>query len=319
MNTPILLIIFNRPDKVRMLIEALRSVRPARLYVAADGPRDCRIGESELCAETRNAIDAIDWPCEVFKDYAESNLGCGPRPATAISWVFEHEERAIILEDDCIPDPSFFPFCEELLERFQDDQRIMQICGSNHLGDGLSIAESYFFSNFALCWGWATWKRAWRQFDYSMNLWQLYREQEMLKNVLKEDWQLKSMSKKFDKMLQGDDSVWDYRWLFTVWANHGLCIIPNHNLISNVGFGADATHTFVASDTSCMKSVDPIQLPLIHPAIITPQFRHDVLMPQTIMRKRTFVDQVKAAVKKSLPASVVRKYHLRKYGFELQP
>ncbi|CAA6696221.1 MULTISPECIES: hypothetical protein [unclassified Lentimonas] len=314
MNTPILLIIFNRPKQTRALIDALRPVRPTKIYVAADGPRLNREGEAARCVETRAVIDTIDWPCEISKDYAKENMGCGPRPATAISWIFQHEESAIILEDDCIPNPSFFPFCSELLEKFKDDQRIMQICGSNHVDEHLEINESYLFSNYPLCWGWATWKRAWDLFDYDMATWPEYQKRNMLQNIVQSRKEIEYWDNNIANVFEGDQSVWDVRWLFSIWSNHGLSVIPKSNLISNVGFGTDASHTFNYDDRHNDRKTNSVNFPLIHPTPVCPNVEHDNLLEDTFYVKPPWYQFIKTSIKCIVPIKLLRWYQIQKYG-----
>jgi hypothetical protein len=314
MNTPLLLIIFNRPKQTQALVDAFRRVKPSRIYVAADGPRSDRPDEDAKCAATRAVIDSIDWPCELFKNYAQGNMGCGPRPASAISWVFEHEERAIILEDDCIPDPSFFPFCEELLERYKDDQRIMQICGTNHVDEHLEIEDSYLFSNYPLCWGWATWKRAWDLFDYEMTTWPEYQNRKMLQNIVQSPKEIEYWDKNFANVFAGDHSVWDVRWLFSIWSNHGLSVIPKSNLVSNVGFGKEASHTYNQDDKCNNRATKPVQFPLTHPPIMSPAVKHDYLLEEFFFVAPPWYQPLKNLIKKIIPTEALKAYQRRKYG-----
>ncbi|WPJ97374.1 hypothetical protein SH580_06585 [Coraliomargarita algicola] len=312
MNTPTLIIIFNRPQKTRTLIDALRPVRPNRIYVAADGPRPDREGEAALCEETRAIIDTIDWPCEIFKDYSKENMGCGPRPATAISWVFEHEESAIILEDDCIPDPSLFPYCSELLEKYKSDSQIMQICGTNHI-DNLQIEESYFYTHYISCWGWATWRRAWQHFDYDMTDCKEEPVTELLQGIFNDIPSIKFWKNTLLKTQEGDDSVWDYRWQYAVWKKQGLCIIPRVNLVSNIGFGLDSTHTFDIKNPDNSKKINTIKQPLIHPASKSQNLTYNSER-QKSFNERSLWKHLKKQLKKIIPAQVIKRYQIRKYG-----
>ena len=170
-NVPIAVIIFNRPTEAEQLLRVIRQVQPNQLFVIADGSRANKADDLELCKATRSIFDHIDWNCQVFRNYANENLGCGLRPATGISWVFEHVEEAIILEDDCLPDLSFFQFCQELLEKYRYDQRVMHIAGSSYSIRDEEQPDSYVFSRYTLSWGWATWRRAWQHYDFDMTKW----------------------------------------------------------------------------------------------------------------------------------------------------
>ncbi len=169
LGTPVLFLIFNRPDTTTRVFEAIREARPSRLYVAADGPRADKEGEAQRCLETRKITEAVDWPCEVRRLYREENLGCKLAVSSAITWFFTHEEEGIILEDDCLPDQSFFPFCAAMLERYRDDGRIMMVLGTSLLPPGGGPDADYLFTQYFLIWGWATWRRAWEKYDIEMD------------------------------------------------------------------------------------------------------------------------------------------------------
>src|SRR4030095_10272355 len=183
-ETPVVLIIFNRPKLTEAVLNALALVRPRTLLVVADGPRPDFPGDPQACEAARAVIDRVDWNCEVIKNYSNVNLGCGRRPATGISWALEQVEEAIILEDDCVPHPSFFRFCAELLERYRDDERVMHIAGSTFRRHAMSTPYSYFFTQVTGSWGWATWQRAWRHYDASLALWPQLRATSWLLNLV---------------------------------------------------------------------------------------------------------------------------------------
>jgi hypothetical protein len=223
-------------------METIRSARPHRLYVAADGPRE-RFGERARCEEARLIASTVDWPCEVHTLFREHNLGCGIAVSTAINWFFERETEGIILEDDCVPCPSFFRYCDELLERFRYDERIMCISGDNFQQGRSVTSYSYYFSRYMHCWGWASWRRAWRLYDFNMNFWADYRQLRGL-----ESWSdgdptfVNYWTEIFDRVARGEIDTWDYQWLFTCWAQHALACLPVRNLVTNIGFGhSDAT------------------------------------------------------------------------------
>ena len=243
-NTPVLFVIFNRPDVTQLVFNRIREVRPSRLYVAADGPRAGKPGEKELCEKTRSIIDTIDWPCEVKKLYRDANVGCGKAVSGAINWFFDQEEMGIILEDDIMADLSFFSYCSELLERYKNDEKVMQINGCN-FQQGVNRSEgSYYFSAFPHVWGWASWRRAWKHYDFNLSdVNYFYNDDKMdyyfTNKKIKRTWY-----EIFFKMNQKMIDTWDYQWNYAVWKNKGKVITPNTNLISNIGFGAEATHTF---------------------------------------------------------------------------
>lgn len=266
-DIPVCLIVFRRPYHTKKLLDALAVVRPRRLFVVADGPRPDHDGDLRACAETRRLIDDIDWPCDVQKNYSDSNLGCGIRPSSGISWLFEHVNEAVILEDDCIPDPTFFPFCEELLSRYRDDPRVMQICGSTYHRKELPTPCSYFFSESPGCWGWATWRRAWRHYDAGVGSWPSARADGLLEKAMGRSPLVDEYANALDHAhaTGGVCGYWDYQWGLACILNSGLSIYPKYNLISNVGFGNDATHTRdIHSSTACIP-LQPMPFPLIHP------------------------------------------------------
>lgn len=241
MNT--IFIIFNRPDTTRLVFEMIRAARPECLLIVADGPRDDREGEAERCAQARAVVEEIDWPCRVERNYSEVNLGCRTRVATGITWAFEQVDEAIILEDDTLPHPSFFQYCSELLGRYRDDERVMAITGDN-FQRGIQRGEaSYYFSKYNYVWGWATWRRAWRHYDVEMREWPTFRSSQAFRDLAGTECELQYWTKILDKAYAGEISTWDYAWTLACWRRNGLTAMPNVNLVSNIGFRSDATHT----------------------------------------------------------------------------
>jgi hypothetical protein len=277
-HTPVLLIIFNRPDTTQKVFDRIRQVKPLRLYVAADGPRTHVAADAERSAETRKIIEQVDWECEVKTLFSDQNLGCGVAPSTAITWFFEHEESGIILEDDCVPSKSFFWFCQELLERYKNDTRIMHIGGNNYLEGWRRDSDySYYFSNNVNAWGWATWRRAWKLFDINIPNYPELKQKGYLNGIflnrLEETYRLGLLDKTYKQIQKGD--VWDYQWQFTVYSNSGLCIVPEVNLVRNIGFGEDATHTFNAHEKKAQLTEQEIQFPLRHPQFVLRDLESD--------------------------------------------
>ncbi len=277
LETPVVLIIFKRPDLTKRVLDTIALAKPRRLLVVADGPREGRPGEREQCEAARAVIDRIDWDCEVLKNYSDVNRGCGRGPATAVSWAFEHVEEAIILEDDCVPHPSFFTFCEELLQRYRDDERVMHIAGSSYRRTAVPTAHSYYFSKFNGCWGWATWRRAWSHFDASVNLWPELRETSWLRDLLEDERAVRMWANEFEVAHQRDGNVsyWDYQWTFACWAHSGLSATAGTNLVSNVGWGPDATHTVSNNDPMSHLPVNEMTFPLNHPPNVLQQRQVD--------------------------------------------
>ena len=269
MDVPVLLIVFNRLDAAKRTFEAIRAARPARLYVAADGPRKDRAGEADRCAAVREWImSQIDWDCAVKTRFLDENIGCGLGPSTAISWMFESEESGIIIEDDCVPHPDFFPYAGEMLEKYAGNRDVMAVNSSNFQpvprGDG-----SYYFSmqNGPFC-AWATWKRAWEAFDFTMAKY----PRAMITSALGRFYRVTRREKKwwmdiYDGLLADryHGSSWDYQFIFAIWANHGKSVVPNANLSTNIGFGPEATHTMDANSVTANRPMQPL-LPLTFPS-----------------------------------------------------
>ncbi len=288
MKTSVALIIFNRVDTTEKVFEAIRQAQPPKLFIIADGPRQGKSGESEKCAATRAIVDRVDWECEVKTNYSATNLGCKLRPASGIDWVFEQVEEAIILEDDCLPDPTFFAFCDEMLERYREDRRIMAICGNNFQFGRQRTRDSYYFSRYPHCWGWATWRRAWQHFDIDMKLWPTVRDGNWLQDILTEGAEIKIWEKIFQSVYDRKiDTAWDYQWTFACWIQSGLAVLPNVNLIRNIGFGANATHTTGGGKLANM-SVEAISQPLHHPLFILRDTEADRYTHQTIWHDNLF-------------------------------
>ena len=278
------LIIFNRPDLTERVLSGIVAAKPSKLFVIADGPRPGVPGDLESCMAARDVIDRVDWDCDVIKNYSDVNLGCGLRPATGISWVFEQVEYAIILEDDCVPHPSFFPFCDEMLQRYADDERMVQVCGNLHHFGGPRGGASYFFSRHNLCaGGWATWRRAWRHFDFKIELWPSLRETPWLRYVTGHHQAANYWERLFDAAHAGAGHVdfWDYQWTFACWIQNGLSIVPNTGLLTNMGFRPDGTHT-KGPDRWANLPVAEMMFPLNHPPCVVPDSAADLFFVEQV-------------------------------------
>ncbi len=241
LKTPVAFLIFNRPDTTEKVFDAIRQARPPKLLVVADGPRADRPDEVKKCIATRSIIERVDWPCDVLTNYSEVNLGCKRRVSSGLDWVFTIVEEAIILEDDCLPHPTFFRFCEELLKKYRGDERVMMISGTNYLLDKLEIEESYIFSRYFAIWGWASWRRAWAKYDITMSNWEILRVQAQLNSLYPQKYMRRYISSAFDAAYKNKIDTWDTQWFYTCLFNNGLCIVPKVNLISNIGL--NGTHT----------------------------------------------------------------------------
>ena len=267
-TSPILLLTFNRPDTTKRVLEAIAQQRPSQLFVACDGPREGVAQDAALVAEVKKVIsDGVTWDCEVHTLYSDQNKGPKRGPAGAINWFFDHVSEGIILEDDCLPHPDFFGYCDELLERYRDDERIWAIQGDNSLRMRLQGDASYGFIPYALIWGWATWKRAWDKYDTDLDIWKRIRGTKEHKRLWPDRIERRIRSANLDYMLEHPDIAWDYQWTFTVSYYRGLTVFPRRNLISNIGWDRpDATHTTGQGSRQDAPTF-PI-LPLHHPATV---------------------------------------------------
>ena len=265
MDTPVIFIVFNRPDVTRLVFERIRQAAPKRLFVVADGPRPDRPDDIDRVAATRSVVSVVDWDCEVERDYSAANLGCRRRVSTGISRVFETVEAAIIVEDDCLPDPSFFPYCEELLARYRDDEAVFSISGNNFQNGIARGGGSYYFSSYQHIWGWATWARAWQHYDDSFADWPRRRREQWLRTVHEDQPVARYWARIFESCSAGEIDTWDYPWLYSAWKRRGVAILPNVNLVTNIGFGPDSAHTPNAVSGTANLPVRPMAFPLRHP------------------------------------------------------
>lgn len=268
LDTPIALIIFNRPDTTARVLSRIAEVKPRTLLVIADGPRQGRLDDEDRCMAARNLLKDIDWPCEILTHFADMNLGCKWRVSSGLDWVFQNVEEAIVLEDDCVPDTSFFPYCEQLLERYRSDNRIMTISGQNLQFGRQRGQYSYYFSRYCHIWGWATWRRAWHHYDVNMELWPRFRTEGWLQLLLDRNADARRWSESFERMYRNQVDTWDIQWLFACMIQRGLCVVPNVNMISNIGFGPSATHTTNAGGFLDSLGTQPVKFPLEHPPFV---------------------------------------------------
>jgi len=243
LKTPILFIIFNRPFETKRVFDSIRKAKPKELYVAADGPRLNNIKDIENSKLTREIVKNIDWHCNVNYLFREDNLGCKVAVSNAINWFFENVEEGIIIEDDCLPNDSFYKFCSILLEKYRLDIEVMHISGTNFQNHNSDSNDSYYFSRITHVWGWATWKSAWKKYDQLL----IDFNETNLKNIFKKNkFNRESFTyflKAFKNVKENKLDTWDYQWTYTVWKENGLAIIPNVNLVSNIGFNTNSTHT----------------------------------------------------------------------------
>lgn len=289
--TPVAFIIFNRPETTRRVFAAIREARPRTLLVVADGPRSHREGEAEPCRQARAVIDSVDWECQVLTDYASENLGCMRRVSSGIDWVFRNVDEAIILEDDCLPHPTFFRFCSELLDRYRHDPRIAQICGVNFQFNRHLPCHSYYFSRYNHIWGWASWRRAWQMNDNEMAAWPGYRSTGQLAGILSGEREAAYWTEVLDRVYAGEIDTWDCRWTFSCWRHNLLSVIPAVNLVSNIGFGPGATHTPTPNRYAAMET-GPMVFPLAHPPAVERGAREDDYVGNTMFVKPSVVERI---------------------------
>jgi hypothetical protein len=263
LNTPVLFLVFNRLDTTKQVFEAIRQAKPPRLYVAADGARVNKEGEAEKVQAVRDTImQNIDWECEVKTLFREQNLGCKYAVSGAITWFFENEEQGIILEDDCLPSQSFFWYCEDLLERYKDDQTVYVISGDGRATNYIELDSAYDFCKYPMIWGWASWRRVWQKYDVEMINYS-YKNDEFINSISNNYTTRFFWKRKFDSMYDKKIDTWDYQFSFLLLSNQAKCILPKVNLITNIGFGLDATHTFEVDSESAAVPRYEIEFPLL--------------------------------------------------------
>jgi len=239
------------------------------LMVVADGPRADRPDEPAQCAASRALVDQIDWNCEVQKNYSDVNLGCKRRVASGLDWVFQMASEAIILEDDCLPHETFFPYCEALLDRYREDGRVMHIGGNNFGVEAQVFGQhSYGFSSFPQVWGWATWRRAWKQIDLAMSAWPALRGGHEFKGLKIRRSLLRRQLRRWEDAYSNRVDTWDFQWQFAVMRRCGLAVVPRRNLVSNIGFSPSATHTVDMASDKANLPMHAIEFPLSHPGAV---------------------------------------------------
>jgi hypothetical protein len=273
LRTPIVLLCFNRPAKTQAVMQTIRAARPHRLYVVADGARASVAGEAENCEAVRRIATDVDWPCEVLTDFAAQNLGCYRRVSSGLSWAFGQSEELIILEDDCLAQPDFFAFCDELLARYRDDERIFAISGDNFQKGPPRTQDSYYFSRIFHCWGWASWRRSWQSVDLEMTQWPRLREDGWLDDAFADRGLVDYFTRAFDETYHGRNSSWAYRASFSSLVQGRINILPNVNLVRNIGLDGDATHT--AGQEHMERAAGTMEFPLRHPASFIADRRAD--------------------------------------------
>lgn len=267
-DVPVLFLLFNRPLHARRVLDCIRLVKPSVLYVAVDGPRLGRKDDQENVQQCIDLLNEIDWPCTVKKLFREYNLGCKRAVSSAIDWFFNQVDYGIILEDDCLPDPSFFEFCKIILIKYENNYEVMHIGGSNVYKKAVWSDDTYFFSIIPHIWGWATWRRAWMLYDVDMKDYPQFRSSFGIEKMVTYTPSIGYWKVAFDNTYKSVIDTWDYQWVYAVWKNRGLCVIPNQNLITNIGFDGTGTHTLEKTEVANVPTVSIIPHRIKHPLLV---------------------------------------------------
>ena len=303
MNTAVALIFFNRPSTLQQVFDKIKQAKPPKLFLIQDGPRN----EQDIVKiqECRKVVSNIDWDCEVITDYAEENLGCGVRPQSGITNALKQVDKLIILEDDCVPELSFFQYCEELLEKYENDERIAYISGLNHFEEWDFGGASYGFTKTGAIWGWATWRRAWARYDYAVSEINNEYIQKLLKSNMIDAEKRIGVWKETNQLVMKNQKIsyWDWQWGFVKYSQSQYVIVPQYNLICNIGTGVDSTHAQTAKATH-KKYKDynhmptkTIDFPLTHPKHMLCSKDYDERVVKT-NRGNIFTNIVKSIIKK---------------------
>lgn len=299
LDTPVLLVGFNRPETTEKVFDVIRGAAPKRLYIALDGPRSSHPDDRESVALVKRVVGNVDWPCEVHTLFRDTNLGCKHAVSEAITWFFSCEEQGIILEDDCVVHHSFFGFATELLSRYKDDKRVMSIAAQHLHGDAHTPPHSYYFSRYSACWGWASWRRAWQYYDLEMISWPKVRESDWLLDVGAGSLAFRNYWRDvFDRTFSGEVDTWDYQWTYSMWQQHGLAALPSKNLVQNIGFGGEATHTMDSTGVGSELSLQEMAFPLIHPDLMIRDFIDDRWTDSHVFNI-SYKEMIKGIVRKS--------------------
>jgi hypothetical protein len=267
LTTPVALFLFNRPLTTARVLEAIAKAHPTRLFLIADGPRRDHPTDAQRCVQAQQVVQELPWSCLVRRNYATSNLGLPLRVVTGLNWVFTQVDECIILEDDCLPSPSFFRFCAEMLERYRHEPRIWQVNGYRWLPGPSPTEDSYYVSRNTCPWGWATWRRAWQHYDVRCAAWGERRQTRWLEQLIAHPRAARYFRQQFDKAWRGEARQWSAQWTFACWLHGGLTIAPAVDLVQNLGFGEDATHT-MHTNPRFQEPLGELEWPLRHPATL---------------------------------------------------
>jgi hypothetical protein len=303
-NTPILFLIFNRPETTFKVFEVIRKIKPAALYISADGPRNT--AESKICEKTRSVKDMVDWPCDVHTRYLDHNLGCRYGVSSGISWFFEQVEEGIIVEDDCMLDLSFFSYAGELLEKYRHDESVMHIGASNFQAPSFKIQDSYYFSLYNHIWGWASWRRAWKHYEVDLNHTEAKEMEDSLKQLFDRKIDRAFWLEMFKYAKSGNINTWDYQWMFAVWKQKARAITPGVNLVSNIGFGSGGTNTQIADKSLSLETHGSLSSPLRHPVNLSPLAEADLYTSDFLfkVKENSRYGNLKIKLARSIPVGM---------------
>jgi len=266
-QTPILFLVFNRPDTTQVVFNQIKKLRPKYLFVAADGAREWVAGEKVKCDKTREIIKEVNWHCEVKTLFRDKNLGCGVAVSSAISWFFEQVAEGIILEDDCFPDVSFFPFCQELLSKYRNTDQVKLIGGNNFQDGKRRGSGSYYFSHYPEIWGWASWRRAWDNYDFNMTGLDESFASGYMNEIFESSKERNYWNEKFLQAKNGKTNTWDYQLMYSILKNKGVAISPQVNLVANIGIDNNPTHLSLRDSKKDLK-INTLSFPLLHPPLV---------------------------------------------------
>jgi hypothetical protein len=313
LTIPVGFFIFNRPHLTERVFQAIAGVRPKKLLVVADGPRFPE--EKEKCMQAREIVlSGMNWDCEVITNFSETNLGCKRRISTGLDWVFSQVPEAIILEDDCLPAPSFFDFCQTLLNRYRDDERIMMISGDKFQKNVPTDSASYYFSKYVHIWGWASWRRAWKHYDVEMRNWPEYKASGNLRSLCPDPDEQRYWGGLFDMTFEGKMDSWAYQWCYACWSQNGLTILPKSNLVSNIGFGAGATHLTGHDQRAALPTQDIWEIK--HPPFVARDEKADQNFFEYFLRDRAKAHREKTIIRLRQRLSLVWKRLAHSLNFQ---
>ena len=289
LNTAVLFLVFNRLETTRQVFEAIRQAKPPRLYIAADGPRENRADEIKKVKAVRDYVMAyIDWDCEVKTLFRDTNLGCKHAVSEAITWFFEQEEQGIILEDDCLPSQSFFWYCEDLLQKYKNEDSVYLISGYGRGSEPFIKNADYGFCKYALIWGWASWAKVWEKYDPEMSDWPKL-SKNIIHNVSKRSVAKRYWTEAFSLTYKHEIDTWDYQLHYLLVKNGGKSVVPRLNLISNIGFGTDATHTFDINSENANRRTYDFSFPIKSEPDRDSKFSIDDFYDRYEFSKKTFI------------------------------